>query len=125
MLRATISVREATQLLMAYELIHNEMPFYKIVKVQNNLTSPLQNVVLNFVYRKMIIGEIQLQYGGPIGNQTALTFLSDLSKTEDMRGFKWTVLQYCNDLAEKGAFYKDSSVQASNSYGRPPIFKPM
>ena len=33
MLKAKVSVRELRQVLICYELIHNEMPFYKIIKV--------------------------------------------------------------------------------------------
>ena len=57
MVRATLNLKSATEMETAYGLL-SEMKGLQIVRVENRITEPIQNVTLNVIYNDMITGEI-------------------------------------------------------------------
>lgn len=83
MIRATCVVQKPEQLKEAYDILHKNDNF-KIVKVKNNLTKPIQNVNLNLVYMDKINCEIQLRYGTKPANYYSNHFLYELVRADSL-----------------------------------------
>lgn len=78
------------------------MAHYKIIRIESQLMDEARSLTLNFVYRKMIIGEIVLKYGEAPGTLQSTRFMCDLSNARTLGDFKLLVLEWCNKLAENG-----------------------
>ena len=62
MIRATLNMKESADMIWAYKYI-NQIEEINIIKIDNNLCSSASNVIFNFIYKDMIIGEIVINYG--------------------------------------------------------------
>ena len=62
MVRATIVVSNKDQLRSCFGQI-KDLPEFRITKAKNIFISNLQNLVINVIYKDMIIGEIQINCG--------------------------------------------------------------
>ena len=71
-----------------------------IIKIKNNLTSNLQNLVLNFIYYDMIVGEIIIRIGTRPYNYYSNRFFKQLVNAETVTKFKYCLLGELNYLAE-------------------------
>ena len=57
---------------------------YRIVKIKNNLTKDISNVMLNIVYYDVIIGEIQMRVGSKPVNYHANHFMYELERVDSV-----------------------------------------
>lgn len=62
MIRATIVVKEPSQLVDAYNTIATNSEF-NIIRLKNQLNDPQKLVHLNVIFNDSIIGEILIRYG--------------------------------------------------------------
>ena len=62
MIRATLNVSKPEQMKEAYQIL-TKIDAITILKIKNKLSTELQNVTINFIYKDKIIGEIQIRHG--------------------------------------------------------------
>jgi len=61
MIRASITVDKADQLINAYNTINqSDKESLCFVRILNQLNTPNSNVLVNFIYDRQIIGELEL-----------------------------------------------------------------
>lgn len=104
MVRATLNVKSATEMETAYGVL-SQMKGLQIVRVDNRITDPIQNVTLNVIYYDMIIGEIQLRFGLLPVNYYGNHFLRELLRCDSAAQFRQQVMAQLNYLAQHDGIY--------------------
>ena len=104
MVRAQIDVERPSEVLQVIQTLQDK-PCIKLIKIKNNLTTPLQNVVINLIYTQEIIAEINVRLGSNPLNFHQDRFMANLARADTPTTFRIYVMEYLNKLSSDRKIY--------------------
>ena len=78
MIRMTVRVKETQDLKEVFQILE-DINGVLVVKIDNQLSTDFQSVIVNFIYQNMIIAEVRIRYGSTPPDLYAAKWLRSLS----------------------------------------------
>ena len=89
LIQASVEVDQPHQLQEAFDMLNNiSKSTLRIIKIENNLNTPLKNVMFNFIFNNQIIGEIYLICKNDGAKTSTNMFLYELTQASNFDHFK-------------------------------------
>ena len=96
MIRGTIVVNNADQLLKAYKMV-KETKYVEIIRIKNALLRPpFSTIFLNVIFKDNIVGEIQIRHGEKSVAYESNHFFYELERSNNFFDFRQLIFKLVN-----------------------------